>query len=934
MFSGNLLLWRAFVGFSVAAIGLGCASAYAEEEAQAGDGASAVFLEEVVVTGVKDSLRKALAVKRSSLNFVDALSVEDIGKLPDKNIAEALQRVTGVAIQRGRGEGDFVSIRGLGPDFVRATMNGRTIVSGTEAFDSTLSGGRASRTGRATNFDILPSEVVDTLQVIKSPSAEHVEGGIGGVVDIKTVRPLELGRMAAGSAQGTYREFNGKLDPEVSGLYSWVNDQENVGVLGAVSFSVRNIREDFDRSFGWLSFQAGGYDTDGDGAANTGFVPFLPLTNNLDSYEEKRDRLSFNGSLQWAPDDNTDVVLDVLYTERQLEHSQTSAILVALPVDSGILNPDGSYPAFGRLDGNFLTTISSQLPPELVSDEQDNNEDLVILGLNLNRQLADNWRLTVDAAYAKAKGDLAFNRSVIVGDGQGDGGAYHFNYEVDRSGFAVAYDGTANLSDPANYFARNGRVTRTSNDDEEYAFQADVIREFDDGLVQAVKAGFRYRNREKSLNRSDFDGSFGQPVGVNPTTGRPILSYFRLTDVGSNSFEEGADDFLDGGWGPLNYGDLIFSDIAATLAEAASQGIDIAPRFDPLGSFETEERTVAGYLQADVGGEVAGVGFSGNVGLRIVSTDQEIGGYAQRFVIDGSTFPAQIVKLGDIEDVAFDDDYTNFLPSMNLRFDLAEGVLLRLSLSKSLTRPTFNDMSPQININPQATADLNGDGVAVVGTLGNPGLKPYDSFNADVGLEWYFSEDGALYQSVFYKSIDDFIAVSTALNVPVQGQVFDSASRPENQGEASVLGAEFGYQQAFANGLGYVLNVTVTDSDAEYANGGDDIAYPGVSDVSYNLIGYYESGDWSARIGYSYRSDFLLIAQDVFANAVDVEGYGQLDASVSYDVTDKVALFVSGVNLTSANPDMTTSIAGEPGKRFLSRSEVGMRISFGVRARF
>lgn len=936
MFSGNLSLWRAFVGFSVATIGLGCVSAGAEE-AQTGEASSVVLLEEVVVTGVKDSLRKALAIKRRSLNFVDALSVEDIGKLPDKNVAEALQRVTGVAIQRDRGEGDFVSIRGLGPDFVRGTMNGRTIVSGTETFDSTLSGGRASRTGRATNFDILPSEVVDSLQVIKSPSAEHVEGGIGGVVNIKTVRPLELGRMAAGSAQGTYREFNGKLDPEVSGLYSWVNDRESFGVLGAVSFSTRNLREDFDRSFGWLSWSPGGasdyYDTDGDGVANSGFVPFLPLSNNLDSYEEKRDRLSFNGSLQWSLDDNTDVVLDVLYTERQLKHSQTSAILVALPVDNAILNADGSYPAFGKLDGNFLQTISSQVEPELVSDEQDNNEDLVILGLNLKRQLANNWRLNVDAAYAKAKGDLAFDRSVIVGDGQGDGGAYHFNYQVDRSGFTIAYDGTADLSDPANYFVRNGRVTRTSNDDEEYAFQADVIREFDDGLVQAVKAGFRYRNREKSLDRSDFDGNLGRPAGLNPA-GRIIFDNFRLTDVGSSSFDAGSNDFLDGGWGPLSYSDFIFSDIAATLAEAASRGVDIAPKFDPLGSFSTEERTIAGYLQADVGGEVAGVGFFGNVGLRIVSTDQDIGGYAQRFVINADTFPAQIVKLGDIEEVAFDDDYTNVLPSMNLRFDLAEGVLLRLSLSKSLTRPTFNDMSPQININPQATADLNGDGVAVVGTLGNPGLKPYDSFNADVGLEWYFNEDGALYQSVFYKSIDDFIAVSTALNVPVQGQVFDSASRPENQGEASVLGAEFGYQQAFANGLGYVLNVTVTDNDAEYANGGDDIAYPGVSDVSYNLIGYYESGAWSARIGYSYRSDFLLIAQDVFANAVDVEGYGQLDASVSYDVTDQLALFVSGVNLTSATPDMTTSIAGEPGKRFLSRSEVGMRISFGVRARF
>ena len=887
---------------------------WAAEAEVGGGGPPEAHLEEIVVTGVRDSLRKALAVKRRSPNFVDALSVEDIGKLPDKNIAEALQRVTGVAIQRDRGEGDFVSIRGLGPDFVRATMNGRTIVSGTEAFDSTLSGGRATRTGRATNFDILPSEVVDTLRVVKSPSAEHVEGGIGGVVDIRAVRPLELGATAAGSAQGTWRAFNGELDPEVSGVYSWVDDGEGFGALGAVSFSSRSLREDFDRSFGWLGW-AGAYDTDGDGAANpeVGSL-FVPLSNNLDSYEEGRDRLSFNGALQWALDDGAEVVLDALHTRRRLEHSQTSAILVALPIDGAALNPDGSYPASGGRDGNFLQSISGTLPPELVGDGQDNEEDLTILGLNLKRRLSDRWRLNVDVAYARAKGSLAFDRAVIVGDG----GAYRFVYDVGRRGFSVAYDGAAGLSDPANYFVRNGRVTRTSNDDAEHALQADVVRDFDDGPVRAVKAGFRYRSREKTLDRRDFDGPLGS---------------FRLADVGSGAFERGSDDFLDGGWGPLDYGDFIFPDPAAALAAAASRGVDVAPRFDPLGSFGTEERTVAGYLQADVGGEVGGLRFSGNVGLRLVSTDQEIGGYAQRFEVNADTFPAQVVKLGDVEEVSFDDGYTSALPSVNLRLDLAEGLLLRVSLSRSLTRPTFNDMSPQININPQATADLNGDGVAVVGTLGNPGLEPYDSFNADVGLEWYFGEDGALYSSVFHKRIDDFIAVSTALDVPVQGQVFDSASRPENQGEATVRGVEFGYQQAFANGLGYVANATFTDSDAEYAGGGGDIAYPGVSDVSYNLIGYYEGGRWSARVGYGRRSGFLLLAQDVFANMVDVEGYGQLDASVSYDVSDRLALFVSGVNLTSETPEMTTSVPGQRGRRFLSRSEVGMRVSFGVRAR-
>ena len=876
--------------------------------------AEAAAIEEVVVTGIRQSQAEALGIKRESVNFVDAISSEEVGKLPDKNIAEALQRVTGVAIQRGRGEGDFVSIRGLGPDFVRGTTNGRTLVSATEAWDSTLSGGFASRTGRATNFDILPSEIIDTLEVVKSPSAEQVEGGIGGVVNVRTTRPLAVGNVASATLEGTYRSFTEDVDPSGSALYSWANPERTLGVLAALAYSERDIREDFSRSFGWLNW--GTYDTDLDGAVDRTGPTFLPLANNTDVYEESRERLTFNGTLQAALDEATEVTVDVMYSERDLSHTQSSAIFVSLPVHVG--NEDGSWqvPA-ANFDGATLTSIPSAIGNENVSDRQDNRDELVTLGVNLDRQMGA-WTLNLDASYARAEGSLAFDRVVLENDA-GAGGATHFDYVVTDDGFAVTHSGTTDLADPGNYVIRNGRVTRTENDDEEFAVRFDVTREIDGPFLAAVKAGARYRNRDKALDRRDFDGALGR---------------LRLTDAGGAG--HGAGDFMDGGWDSVNfrYSDLVFADIDAAHAHAVANGADITPRFDPLGTAAIEEETLAVYVQFDLDGDLGGVGYAGNAGLRLVHTKQDIGGFSRPFTIDPSSFPASLTYTSpDNEPIAFDDDYAIVLPSLNLRFELADGLYARLAASKSLTRPTFNDLMPRATINPQATFDLNNDGVAATASLGNPQLKPYEAVNVDIGVEWYFDDASAAYAGFFFKEIDEYIAGVTNLDVTYLGQVFDSVTQPDNQGEAQIVGVEVGVQQAFDSGLGYIVNATFTDNDAEF-DGGGDIAFPGVSDASYNLIGYYDRGPWQARVAYSYRTDFLLLPSDVFTNELHVEGYGQLDASVSYEVTDALTLFVSGLNLTASNPEVTTDIAGVGSGFFLSEAHVGWRLAFGVRAAF
>ena len=309
-----------------ASLVLSYSSAYAQsadnEESATAQAGEDALLEEIVVTGIRGSLNQSLNIKRESAEFTDVISAEDIGKLPDQNVAEALQRVPGVAIQRSRGEGDFVSMRGLGPEFVRATLNGRTLVSGTETQTFTRSGSVETSNGRETNFDLLPSELISILEVVKSPAAEHVEGGMGGVVNVKTRRPLDLGQRGAATVSGVYREFNQEFDPSLSGLYSWTNADKDLGLLISVAHSQRSIREDNSDSWGYAPLAWTGLstlDSNADGSADLSAEDlFTASSSNPESYEDDRQRTTVAGTLQRRFQNDSELTLEMLYSQRDI----------------------------------------------------------------------------------------------------------------------------------------------------------------------------------------------------------------------------------------------------------------------------------------------------------------------------------------------------------------------------------------------------------------------------------------------------------------------------------------------------------------------------------------------------------------------------------------------------------------------------------------
>ena len=890
-------------------------------------------LEEIVVTGIKASVKQALDIKRENTNFVDAISAEDVGKLPDRNIAEALQRVPGVAIQRERGEGDFVSIRGLGPEFVRGTVNGRTLTSGTESFDSTLNGAEANTTGRETNFDVLPSEIINTLEVYKTSSADQVEGGIGGVVNIKTARPVVTGNTAAFTLRGQYNEFSEETDPSFSGVRSWANDEGTLGILGSVSYSERSIREDLANSFGYGNF-FGDVDTDGDGAADV-TAPFIPFSANPEIFLEDRERITMNTSFQWLPSEDTKVVLDAQWSEREVTSDQYGTIVsigpgsfpgtapcVAVPGTSTVTNSDGSLNCSGAVaQSGTIVSIPGAFDVTNFTDVRSGKDTIVNIGLNVSHN-AGNWQLSGDLSYADAQGDLDFTRvvSAFVNDDLG---------QRDVPGVADTLSGAVRVvpaalssdsSNPANYSIRQTEVRIRDNNDEELAFKFDARYIQTNSSISSIKLGVRYRTREKSF--AEMTGNDNATSGTGNIINASTIP---------NSLIGTPNNFLDGFTG-LSPSNLLFPNLSAILPV---RGDAVVVVNNTLGGFNTEEDTLAGYIQINLDTKVGGLPLAGNAGVRIVRTETNVVGQSQAFTID-ETSPGsgvnQVNFSGPVVDVPFDESYTNFLPSMNLRLDINDDLLARFAYGRTLTRPEFEQLAPSLNVtNP----------TQLQASAGNPGLEPYLSDNLDLSLEWYFNEASALTASIFYKRIEDFIVGFTNQNVAFQGTTFTSLSQPDNQGKADITGFELGYTHSLTSlpepfdGLGLIFNLTGVDSNLEL-NNGTELSFPGVSDISYNAALFYDKGAVQARLAYTYRDEFLSDASNVFGNQTTSEEYDQLDFSASYAVSDNVTAFLEIVNLTDEQEQLFVSDVASPGNgtRPLSLGQVGRRVGFGVSAKF
>jgi len=904
-------------------------------------------MEGITVTGIAKSLEAALDTKRNADSFVDAINSEDVGKLPDANIAEVLQRVPGVTIQRTRGEGDFVSIRGLSPAFVRGQVDGRTVVSGTETTEAIRNGGQDASTGRSTNFDVLPSEIVQRIEVYKSPTAAMIEGGIGGVVNIVTQDPLELGNHVFASANGQYRELNKAFNPDVSGLASWRNDAKTFGILGSLTYSKREIRDDYMDTYGWgTPTNWAAYpdiDSTGSGTPNLLGSKNLsgPWTVHARQDIDTRERTTAQVKAGWKLADDSRLTANALYSRRTADDVALNSTWGIVPngfveVPPGLVPPGksgnnklGDCGAAGPAAGGFCTVPGATANGDSFTSipvtgnatdtySQNNQTDsLTQLGLNYRKDFGA-FHFDGDLSYARGLGSLLQqNANVQL--------AYVTPYVVTNYGktLNLKLSGSPDLSSPGNYYSRGLSAGVRNNDQSETALALNGRLDLDNvPLSRQLEFGVRFAERDVSRK------VYGDPNGDQNSY---LLNGFSGFHPESN--------FGDGKF-TLPFNQMFYMTPAQLLAAlqkldpAANPGLDTS-QFQPGPSFEIAEKTNAVYLQDDLETTVFDMPLKGNVGVRGVWTDESSTGYFQPFTIVYNS--AGLGKLQytstDITSKDYKSSYFNLLPVLNLELDIRDDLLLRFAAGKSVTRPDFaTQLAPSLNIiNLGNNNGAQGGGRVAAG--GNPDLKAYQATNLDLGLEWYLAPSSALWAAVYHKSIDSFIAQSTSTNVERFGYTWNSFLSPDNQGSAKIHGLELGYQQVFENGFGFVLNGTLAGSSANYTHGtlaGKSIPFDGVSKKSYNAAVFYEKDGFNARLAYGYRSSYVLLGQDVFGNTLYNDGYGQLDASVSYALDDHWTVVADVVNLTNQSNRIYTIKSFDS----VAYEVVGRRIGFGVRAKF
>lgn len=905
-YSGQI---RCGVALGAMIIGLAAGTAHAQDAAtpapqaadpaaQAADGSAPA---EIVVTGVRASLQSAQNVKRNAASIVDSIVAEDIGKLPDNNATEALQRITGVQVSRDVGEGGSIAIRGL-PQ-VETTLNGR------ETFTA---GG-----GRTFNLQDLPAELIGRIDVYKSPTADLIEGGLGGTVDIRTHLPFDFAHATASATlRNVYADRIKKSEPMASLLVSdrWQTGIGEIGVLAAVSYQERSYRQDLD-STGAPTPRVPGLASQIDPTRTV----FAPNGNYQVLINGNRQRIGANAALQWRPASNLEFSLEGQYQRFRTNQQQYSA---NIPTAGSAYIP-GSVSYFGSTNDVSQASYSNQIITAggTERDLRDVNKQLSLKG----KWTSGNFTLTGDGSYTKSKSDLWYTELDLVTH------APVFTQYAGTnppSSSAPGFD-LANIS---NYTV--GGLTRNENHyvGHEWAGRLDGEYKFDAGPLTAIDVGFRFSDR--AVAQQNPVRYTGQTKATNPAL---YPSLFTANQFGD--FYSGVGSGLDF---QRNYPYALpanlknnFSGVVSALGLAAPDPNSIS---NQLAGFAADEKSYAGYVMAKFNFNDV---VDGNVGLRWVRTEDSINGFQLRrhAVTDPTTKVTTYVVDSPpaVDPVIVGNSYDKWLPSANIRIHLTHNLQLRLAGSKTLTRPDFSQLSPAVTVVPGQLA----------ASSGNPNLSPITSTNADASLEWYFGKSSSLYVAGFYKRVKGFIFTRATPGQTIDGVSGYTVSLPVNSDPGTVKGVEVGYQQFFdflpgaLSGLGLQANYTYADSKAPSSLVGFTAPLTQLSKNSFNIAGIYEKYGVSARVAYNYRSSFLssILAGGYtppggttvsYVFPVYTKGYGWLDASLNVDVGKHFTLTFDAQNILRTQIQQYYQVATQPGQFTIDDRQfmVGVRIKY------
>ncbi len=867
-----------------AAQGAWLSQAHAAEPAAAPAAEPAIdAVDAIVVTSYGKSLQAAAALKRSAAYGLDAINAEDIGKFPTRNAAEALQLVTGVTIDRQRGAGLYVSVRGLGPQFQYVELNGRSI-----AVNELIENGGAK--GRQFRFEVLPSELISQIEVVKTPTADMDEGALGGNINIKTFKPLDVGDKSAFSIRETYGDVRKKADPSVSGLLSWTSADNTLGLLASGLYDERHVRNDRLYQVGWNLNRF---------TSTLGSGLYTPSRTRPTIETEHRKLYSGAVTGQWRPNSDFQTDVDVLVTRLDVDYDEFG--LDIYPDDTTFRTPvfvAGSQKVVGdTVVGGTINNVRWMASRETSL----NRHDLTAVGLK-QAWTPGAWAFNAEYAFSRARSyhpdGQATKRNRLAFFGP-------LTYDFSRGYTSIPQlTTTVDYTNPANYVGQAFDYTWKDSRDTDETARLDGARVFD-GWFTKIAFGAERHEMKRDYRRRDWvlNNALNVPTSTLGASFYEALPYSGfLSDFSGNTPRNWVTPTTT-----AFYNSLFTPAVAAQPVSAA----------DARNSFVVDQKITSGYVRGDFAFDTA-MPVSGNVGVRYARTEQ---------VASGTLTSTNAQNQPVLTPVSYPQDYGNWLPSLNVKVEVRDDLIARFAASRVVNRPNITDSAPRISV-ARDTPSASG---------GNPDLQPFLADQLDASLEWYPAPTTALTGAVFYKKMDNYITQqNTTIQVPGRGDVLLSTS--VNGGDAKLTGVEVAYNQSLAfmpgpfDGLGVQASFTVVDAKANYLAGNRQIKdnLIGLSKTSYNLVGYYEKGPLAARLGWFWRSRYLSGTGSTTTAESYIDAYGSLDGSISYDITPNYAVTLEGSNLT----DEIRYVYGKTKDQPMEIYHWGRTVSLTLRGKF
>lgn len=821
----------------------------AAEPQSAGGG----IIEEVQVTGIRESLRDALSIKMNSDLVVDAISSEDIGQLPDVTIAESINRLPGINATRDRGNDSQAVVRGLGARLVLGTINGREVAS--------------SEPDRNVRWEIYPSEVVSGVKVYKTQSADLIAGGVAATIDIQTLQPLDYeGADFVVRGGPVYYDEGADIpdyDPwgyRASGSYVLKANDTFGLVVGLTAQQQKN---------GYPSFTGWGYndsrarppvgasdftgDLNGDGTPDATPWGAQISVNGID-----QDRRGVSLGTQWRPSDQFELRFDALYSDVDIHEDQGQTVY-------GQNNwgnwDNGSWAAYNAPGASYTivdgTVVAATLPFSSVTtvvSDYDENKDLSVTGLN-GRWSGERWSIAGDISYSQAERENVWKavRTEVYPE--------WMSWDT-RGGrlptITTSVDPTTLPQFAPDY--RGGSVDGPEHlNDELTAGALDFARSLDGGFLSSFQFGARVSNRTKKHDRMENYPSA-------PAGGVEIpASMFRVYNVPS-----------------VNLPPVLLGDYDAIARLAYGSALDPSNAVENLSQrWKVKEEVTEGYFKLGFESDAIARRVTGNIGVRVLDVQTSSDGFQQA------------TGASALAPVSVEHDYSEVLPSANVNFNLTETTLLRFGVAKVVARPPLDEL--------RASRTLT-NWLPYTGNAGNPDLEPFEATQFDASYEWYFRDEALLGFSAYYKDVSSYIGWRQDPQT-FQGITYAVATPVNGEGGA-ITGAELTFQTPFffwsgLENFGVYSNYAYVDSDVEeFVPVTDPLTGTGFAQHTAVFDLWYSAGPVEARLGYKYHSPFTVIYGWSGADLQTLEEESVLDLSASYQLTTGVQLRFQVNNLT------------------------------------